>query len=218
LKNLINLYTDELRERPVPYGFRWLVAALLVTAGLLLVYGLWTQQRLDKMLDEQQRLQARQQTLNASIAALEGQIVKKDRLEAMERELARLRLANTQREMLITELQGRVQQPAQGFARSLRGLASAHAHGVWLTHIQLIYALEKDGKTPSMDIRLTGRMQQGQQLPRYMDALAEVDVFQGLRFNSMQAARLDENGRTIAFLISTRPNDQLETVRQEQGP
>ncbi|MEW5972918.1 MAG: hypothetical protein AB1713_04065 [Pseudomonadota bacterium] len=216
MKNLLNLYTDELRERPLPYGLPWLVAAVLATAGLMLGYGLWTQQRLAGMEEEQQRLQVRQQALNGSIAALEGQLVKQDRLEAMEQEMARLQQANAQRELLLAELQWQMKHPTEGFSRQLRGLAAAHGHGVWLTGIQLTpLSVKQEGRSPSMEVRLFGRMHQGQQLPRYMDALAETEAFRGLRFKSIQALRPDGEDDTIAFLISTRVDDPLE---QEKGP
>ncbi|MFZ5466920.1 MAG: hypothetical protein ACOZAI_06620 [Pseudomonadota bacterium] len=242
MKYLLNLYTDELRERPLPYGLPLLVATLLATAGLLLGYGLWTQHRLNGMEENQRQLQAKQETLKVSIASLEGQLVKQDQLDAVERGLARLRQGNAQREMLLAEMQGQVEHPFGGFSRPLHGLAAAHGQGVWLTRIQLTAELARrdlEGRTPqglrpgmaegserrdqqrrqderplSMGVRLSGRMHQGQQLPRYMDALAEADAFRGLRFNSMQALRLDGDDKTIAFLISTRADDPLE---QEEG-
>ncbi|MDM7322533.1 MAG: hypothetical protein P3W87_004450 [Gammaproteobacteria bacterium] len=217
MKNLLNLYTDELRERPVPYGFPWLLAALLATSALMLGYGLWTQQRLAGMEEEQQQLNERQQALNSSIVALEGQLVKDDQLQVLERDIARLQQANTQRETLLMKLQQQIQQPVKGFSPQLRGLSAAHGQGVWLTHIQLTFLPEKQGDPSSlpMNVRLSGRMHQGQQLPRYMDALAEVEAFRGLRFNSMQVLRRTSEDKTIAFLISTRMDDQLDS---EESP
>lgn len=215
MKNLLNLYTEELRERPVPYGFPWLVSALVVTLGLMMIYGLWTEQRLAGLSTEQHQLSARQEALQSSIAALEGQLVNKDRLEAMEREMAHLREANAQREILLAELQWQVKHPTEGFSRQLRGLAAAHGQGVWLTRIQLTnVAGGQDASPPSTEVRLFGRMHQGQQLPRYMDALAEVEAFRGLHFNSMQVLRLEGDDKTIAFLISTRADDQLEAGKR----
>ncbi|MGC8854355.1 MAG: hypothetical protein ACP5OY_05515 [Halothiobacillaceae bacterium] len=219
MKLLLNLYTDELRERPIPYGFSWLVMALLGTAALMLAYGEWTQQRLLALEGEHRQLQERQQSLDASIKALEAQVTKPEQ-QSLELELAQLHRATAQREALLAELEGQIKQPSKGFSQQLRGLSMAHGQGVWLTRIELTSIpgpadfKPHDAPSPSMEVRLSGRMHQGEQLPRYMDALAATEAFRGLRFNSMQAMRIEDDDTTLAFLLSTRANDQPENEKR----
>lgn len=218
MKNLLNLYTEELRERPIPYGFSVLISAFLAAIALVLVLGAWTEQRLTGMEDEQRHLVEEQQALNQSIAALEAQRPKKEHIEAIERENARLTEAIAQRERLLKMLGGYVVQPSLGFSSALRGLSAAHRQGMWLTHIHLarpIMALEDKGKASvPIEVVLRGRMYKGQQLAGYLDALAATEVFGGLHFNTMQA-QLDEKekkdtggvysleGKSISFVLST---------------
>lgn len=201
MKNLLNLYTEELRERPVPYGFPFLIGAFLATIAVTLGLGLWTEHKLSAMEAEQQRLAEQQQALNGSIASLEAQRPKQERIEAMERENARLTQAIAQRERLLAVLGGYVGQPVIGFSTALRGLAAAHGQGVWLTHIHLARPMsgwgEKARVDASIEVALSGRMHKGQQLASYLDALAATEVFGELHFNSMQA-QLEEKGKENA--------------------
>ncbi len=216
MKTQIDLYTEELRERPIPYNFSMLLAVLLVTALLMLGYGLWNEQRLTALERQAKGLEAQQKALQTTITALEAELAKQDKRQALEQELARLRQANAQRERLLDVLEGHMQRPRQGFSPILRALSAAHGQGVWLTRIQLAFVTQGEGlatagdDVPPLEVRLIGRMQRGEELPRYMDALARTQAFQGLRFRSMQAMRLEEEGELIAFLISTRADDQLD--------
>lgn len=217
MKNLLNLYTDELREKPIPYGFPWLVGAVASMIVLLLGQGAYTQHRLNGVDAENRNLQARQQALQVSISALEARIASQDQMEAIERESASLHQDIQGRERVLSELMSLVERPAEGFSRSLHGLASASGQGIWLTDIHL--ATSGTGRALS-EVRLTGRMHRGDQLPRYIDALACAEALRGLRFNSMQALRADPatapdaqrasaKDDAITFMISTRADDLL---------
>lgn len=214
MKKFINLYTDDLREKPVPYGFSMLVTVLLISIASMLAYGFWNQQQLAKKEKDLRQIQAREQALQETVTSLEGQLVKKDQIEAMEQALNLLRQGNAQRERLLIELRGKMNDPFRGFSPSLHALSSAYGQGVWLTRIQLIHpsitqALgQKETATP-LEVRLSGRMHQGKYLPRYMDALAMTEGFSGLHFNSIHLLR-SEDEKIITFLISTRAEDVME--------
>ena len=215
MKNLLNLYTEELRERPVPYGFNLLLGAALAVAVLMLLLGLATQHRLGGLDTEHQAQQVRQQALNSSIAALESQQAKQDQLESMRREMALLQQDIQGRERALIELKGYIQRPAEGFSRVLHGLAEASGHGVWLTHIHLAAAPAEPGLA---DVRLIGKMRQAEQLPHYLDALAATEALSGQGFNSMQARRPEASAGggqvavveddVITFMISSRADDE----------
>lgn len=218
MKNLLNLYTDELRERPIPYGFSWLVGAVASMALLMLAQGAYTQHRLAGMDADNRALQERQQLLNTSIATLEAKIATQDQLDMIERESAALHQDIQGRERVLAELMALVERSAEGFSRSLHGLASASGQGVWLTDIHLAAA---GSGQPLAEVRLTGRMHQGDRLPHYIDALARAEALRGLRFNSMQALRADPatgpdaqrapaKDNAIIFMISTRADDLLQ--------
>lgn len=218
MKNLLNLYTDELRDKPIPYGFPWLVGAVAAMALLLLAQGGYTQHRLAGMDADHRALQERQQGLKASIAALEAKIATQDQLDAIERESATLHQDIQGRERVLAELKAQIERPAEGFSRSLHGLASASGQGVWLTDIHLTTAGSGE---PLAEVRLTGRLHQGERLPHYLDALARAEALRGLRFNSMQALRADPatgpgtqntpaKDDAIIFMLSTRADDLLQ--------
>ena len=214
MKNLLNLYTEELRERPIPYGFNLLLGAALAVVVLMLLLGLATQHRLSGLDVEHRSQQARQQALNSTIAALEAQQAKQDQLESMRHEMALLQQDIHGRERALIELKGYIQQPAEGFSRVLHGLAEASGHGVWLTHIHLATASAEPGLA---DVRLIGKMRQAEQLPQYLDALAATEALAGQGFNSMQARRPEAGssggqaaaeGDVITFMISSRADDE----------
>jgi Tfp pilus assembly protein PilN len=218
MKNLLNLYTEELREKPIPYGFPWLVAALVSVALLMLAYGAYTHQKLAAMAEENRILQGRQQALNESIAALEAKIATEEQRAAIEREIGALHHEIQGRERVLAELVGQIERPTEGFSPILRGLASASGHGVWLQNIHLVASATAQ---PLAEVRLIGRMHQGDRLPHYLDALAQAEPLRGLRFNSLQAFRAEgrraTNGsnaqagdETITFMLSTRVDDQLQ--------
>ncbi|MEW6765920.1 MAG: hypothetical protein AB1344_09065 [Pseudomonadota bacterium] len=210
MKSLLNLYTEELRERPVPYGFYTLLGAMLLTLVVMVVLGLLDQHRLSKLEQQHQFLQSREMMLNQSVKALEAQMTGEEQLAAMEREAARLLQEIDARERGLAELKGMIEQRSAGFSPMLHGLAEASGQGVWLTRIQL----DKVGApTSEPAVRLDGRLREGERLPAYLDALARSDALRGLNFNSMQVQRPEGSQAdhdAIRFLLSTRMGDALE--------
>ncbi|MEW6445653.1 MAG: hypothetical protein ACOZAQ_00580 [Pseudomonadota bacterium] len=211
MKNLLNLYVEELRERPVSYGFPMLLGAMLAVALSMLALGALTQQRVQTLTQQQQSQQARVQVLMQSLAALESQMAGQEQRQALERDMARVARDIAARERALVELKGMVDQPSPGFSGILRGLSYASGHGVWLTRIHLD---KDDPRAVLPEMRLEGQLQHGERLPIYIDALARADALRGLNFNSMQAQRAGEgaNSPSIRFVLGTRSDDALEPL------
>lgn len=223
MKTLLNLYTEELREKPIPYGFPWLLTALALVSLGMLAYGVFTEYRLTAMSAEHQALQERQQALKDSIAALEAKLASKEVFERIEQETAALTQDIQARERMLSELNGLLERSGEGFSHTLRGLAAASGQGVWLTDIHLVSG---SAQQRLAEVRLIGRLHQGQHLPAYLDALARSEALRGLRFDSVQVQRGEQpsqaartpaqqeavaTAETLTFMLSTRPDDSLQT-------
>lgn len=228
MKNLLNLYTEELRDKPLPYGFSWLAGSIAAVTVLLVVQAVYIHSRLAVLEAEHQTLDERKHFLNSSIKFLEEKIATEDQRQRFEQEMASLLADIHGRERVLAEMNALLDHPMKGFSSYLQALAAASGHGVWLTNIHLQSA--STGQDLD-DIRLIGRMHQGDKLPRYIDALSRTEALQGLRFNSVHALRVaPESGgnvgshnpmaqgrivldEPIIFLLSTRPNDALGEVK-----
>lgn len=194
----LNLYQVERPRRGGPQK-----AQLLLGLGLLLTlclsHGLWHGWQLHRAEQGVARAEALAQQQETQLAAAQAGFVEPQLDARLPLELAERETANRQLQRLIDYLDALAGQQRGGFVAPLAALAEHHPQGrLWLTAIHL----DEGGS----QLRLQGRSQSRELLPKYLEALGRSPQFKGRQFARLDVKRGED--RLLAFDLSSRPADQ----------
>lgn len=190
----INLYQDILRgERAVSAATLalWLgvpLALLLFLTGLLF----WQTTALRRELGGLQREELQQV---AHLAELAKAYPPRQQNQQLAEEVARLAAARDARGPLLQVIEAKSRGNRSGFSGFLEGLARPALAGIWLRRIDI------DGG--GSRLLLEGRTQEPRLAPRYLQQLAEEQVFAGIEFERLQMTRPTDDPDCIDFTLQT---------------
>ena len=102
------------------------------------------------------------------------------------------------KERVLNELAGQEDLKSIGFSKLMKGLASHHQSGLWLTHINL------DG----MSVMIKGAAIDSAFVPKWLSSLGQTDYFRGQEFSDTRLYRDTE--QQLNFVISTNKELTIE--------
>lgn len=191
----LNLY-QVLRQRQAGPPRVQMLAGLCVLLALCLLHGAW--QFWQSYRAEQRLAQAElsAQARETELAAMKAGFVEPLLDPRLPGELAAREADNRRLQRVLVYLQALAEQQGAGFVAPLTALAEHHPEGrLWLNGIHLA-----EGGT---QLRIQGRSQEQELLPRYLDALGRSPVFKGREFARLDVQRGED--KLLDFDLSSRP-------------
>lgn len=194
----VNLYQVERQRRAGPQRLQML-AGLCGLLALCLLHGAWQGWQLHRTGQQRAQAELAAQEQETRLAAMKAGFVEPQLDDSLPRELAAREADNRQLQRLLAYLQALASQQGSGFVAPLTALSEHHPEGrLWLNGIHL-----SEGGS---EMRLQGRSQDQELLPRYLDALGRAPVFQGREFARLDVQRGED--QLLDFDLSSRPADQ----------
>lgn len=194
----LNLYQVERRRAGGPLQMQ-LLAGLCLLLVLCLLHAAWQGWQLHRVGQQLAQAELAAQEQETRLAAMKAGFVEPRLDESLPAELAAREADNRQLQRLLAYLQALGSQQGGGFIAPLTALAEHHPQGgLWLNGIHL-----GEGGT---QLRLQGRSQGQELLPRYLDALGRSPVFKGREFARLDVQRGED--KLLDFDLSSRPADQ----------
>ena len=189
----INLYQDEFRPRREVVTSGQVLIGLGVLLAVLVLVNFWQGWR-------NSRLAAEVEALRQTVAAREARASELQRTAEQRKPDPRLvetvkrleRRVEIKRQVLAV-LSGRSFGNTDGFVPQLTGLARQRIEGLWLTGLRL-YA----GGTR---LDMTGNALKPELVPRYLQRLANEDIFTGTAFETFRLDRPEDHPAWIHFVL-----------------
>jgi len=189
----INLYQDAFRPRREVVTSGQVLIGLGVLLGVLVLIGVWQGWR-------NSQLAAEVEALRQTVAAREARADELQQSAAQRRPDPRLvetvkRLEGRVeiKRQVLTVLSGRSFGNTDGFVPQLTGLARQRIEGLWLTGLRLY-----DGGTR---LDMTGNALRPELVPRYLQRLANEDIFAGTVFQTFRLDRPEDRPAWIHFVL-----------------
>ena len=197
----VNLYQVERQRRGGPRR-QQMLAGLSVLVALCLLHGAWQGWQLHRTGQQLAQTELAAQDQETRLAAMKAGFVEPQLDDSLPLELAAREADNRQLQRLLAYLQALATQQSSGFVVPLKALSEHHPEGrLWLTGIQF-----SEGGT---QMRLQGRSQDQELLPRYLDALGRSTAFSGREFARLDVQRGED--QLLDFDLSSRSADQEKT-------
>lgn len=194
----INLYQDVLKKKQNRFAPAQLLQYGLVAFGVLVVVSIvqtWqyyaAQGDIAELKSQQQQLLFQVQTISNELSAISDDTLLKAAISKKEQELL-----NKQNVMQV--LSGRQFGNIEGFANHLRGLSRQHIDGIWLTGLHI-----HSGGTR---LNLSGSTYAPENVPKYLQNLAQEPGFRGLEFKTFLMERKDKSS-LVNFDIRSKQNE-----------
>ncbi len=196
----INLFQPMFRKQKKVFSaiaMAQVVGLIVIMLGAIYAYNLWSLQPFEKELvkvnTELQRLQQEFAQLQAKAPASTKSQLLEDEIRLLSRELEHKRQIA---EVLNTGSFGN----RKGFSAYFEGLARQHVSGLWLTKVTL-----HNGGTRLV---LSGKTNDAELIPIYIQKLASEPAFAGLSFNVLEMSRDEDNAEIIVFNMATGLEDK----------
>lgn len=193
----VNLYQAIFREVRPPLSLTTIGQILVLLAVLLAAgygYLFWQgQQQRQTVADLEQKkaqAQARLERVIERYPPPEKSEALQERLEEAEAELARKR-------RVLETLGDRTAGRRSGFSGHLEALARQRLPQLWLTRIRLY----EGGR----EVELAGSTYAPEQVPQYLQRLAQEARFTGVRFADLRMDRAEDEDRRVDFRLRSRP-------------
>jgi hypothetical protein len=181
----INLYQPVLRKKrnqfaaPKLMQYALLVAgALVVTSGVQWWQSASAKRALADLKQQQQQLLTQVQTISTELSAMSDDALIKASITQKEHELIN-------KQNVLQVLSGKDFGNSTGFAEHFSGLARQHIDGLWLTGLHI-----HSGGTR---LNLSGSTYAPENVPRYLQNLAQEPGFRGLEFKTFLLERKDKS-------------------------
>ncbi|MBC9252529.1 MSHA biogenesis protein MshI [Pseudomonas alcaligenes] len=194
----LNLYQVERKSRGAPRQTE-MIAGLLVLVLVCLLHAAWQAWQLhsgeQRLAQKEQDAQEQETRLAAAKASFVDPVLD----PSLPKEAAAREAENRELQRLLTYLNVLDGQQAAGFVAPLRALSAQHPQsGLWLTAI----GLSEGGS----QMRLQGRSQGQEDLPRYLERLGQSPQFKGREFARFEVQRQDD--QLLHFDLSSRLDDK----------
>ncbi len=200
MRQQINLYQDELIDKPEPFQSRQvclILGAVVICLVLVGIYSFWQtkslQVRVADLRQQQQQLSERVVILEKQYPKREPSILLQEKIKKIEQELQGQRKA-------LDYFSKQEQGTNRVILASLEGLARNPLPGVWLRKIRLLHR--------GQDVQLAGSALKAEQIPEYLHLLGEKNIFGGRVFARLKLNRLKEQTGQVDFELDSA----LETL------
>lgn len=196
----VNLYQPIFRKQEKIFSaVTMLQAGIIVLAGMLLLYGynLWQTQQIRNQLSQ---LESQRNDNAKQVALLEKQYPEPVKSAALEQRVEREKRRLDVRRKVVATLTKPSVTNTEGFADHLEGLAKQRLPKIWLTSI----AITDGGES----ITLNGSTYKQEQVPQFLQRLAEEKAFSGTGFHSFLMTRSEEQPNQIDFSVSSLPLEE----------
>ncbi len=200
MRQQINLYQDELIDKPEPFQSRQvclILGAVVICLVLVGIYSFWQtkslQVRVADLRQQQQQLSERVVILEKQYPKREPSILLQEKIKKIEQELQGQRKA-------LDYFSKQEQGTNRVILASLEGLAKNPLPGVWLRRIRLLHR--------GQDVQLAGSALKAEQIPEYLHLLGEKNIFGGRVFARLKLNRLKEQTGQVDFELDSA----LETL------
>ncbi|MEA3545500.1 MAG: hypothetical protein U9R69_09825 [Thermodesulfobacteriota bacterium] len=195
MRQQINLYRDELIDRPEPFQSRQtgLILAMVVV-GLVLVgcFSYWQTRSLTAQVVE---LRQQQQVASGRVAELEKQFPKLEKSVLLQKKIHRLEEELQGKRDALDYFSRQDKQSNGVILESLENLARYRQPGIWLQRITILQR--------GQEVQLFGSALKPEQIPEYLQLLGEKNVFGGQVFARLKLDRLKEKDDQINFRLDS---------------
>jgi cell division protein FtsB len=198
----INLYQPIFRKQQKIFSATAMVqAAGLVLAGLLLLFG-YASWQTREIAAQYAQLETRRADALKRIEQMRALFPEKAKNAPLEEEVVRLRKELEGRQRIAARLDATDAGNLDGFAAHLEGLARQKPVSLWLTDITL--------RRGGSELVLRGSSFQPEQVPRYLQNLAQEAAFAGREFRELRIDQPEKGPRRYDFVVSTVPLEEKE--------
>lgn len=202
----INLYQPMFRKQKKVFSAMAMLQVVLIVLGLFsLVYAssYWQYRNLERQLatTSQQAEQIEKQLQD--FKNRQAGVIKS---KLLEREVGRLQREYEKGKKILNLISDGSLGNTQGFSVYLTSLARGHINGMWLTRINVEQggsSLELDGVTLAAEL-----------VPKYLQKLAQEEVFGLTSFNVMDLSRSEKEPGQINFVVSTNKSETRNEIAQ----
>lgn len=191
----INFYQAEFRAgQQICSAATMLMASGAIMLAMLMTYVFAMQSvgsiesELQIVVGQQTAAVERLEKLRPVFTAVSGEKTWSERLDDATRSLE-------DKQLVLSLVQGSTLGDTQGFSRYLRSLARQDTDGLWLTQISLSALGDRT--------RLEGQALRAEEVPVYLQSLAEESPFAAQRFNQFQINGSEESGGVVTFSIDS---------------
>ena len=193
MRQEINLYQDELRERAVAFATRQAVAVLGLIIAATVALAFWMQTRVDAPRAELATAQTRLQALDEELLQL-SRLAEEHRPDpALAIEVTRLERDLRHLRRVRSAVASLAEQPA--LSAYLAALGWQRPEGLWLSEV----VVAGDGG----DVRIAGHTLEPDLVPRFIAALGNELPFFGMRFHTLAIERPQDEARWVDFRIES---------------
>ena len=195
MRQQINLFQNELIDKPEPFQSRqvgMILAAVVIFLGLVGIYSYW---QANSMQLEVVDLRQQQQLVSARVVTLEKQYPKREPSVLLQEKIKRLEQELQGQRKALDYFSKQDQKSNETMLASLEGLARYPQQGIWLRQISLLRS--------GQQVRLKGSALKPEQVPEYLHLLGEKNIFGGQVFARLKLSRLKEQGGQVDFELDS---------------
>lgn len=192
----VNLYQPIFREQRPPLSTRTigqLVVLLALVLGGTYGYLFWQMQ---EQRSATRAVEARQAQVEQRAREVREKFPPPKKSQALQRKVDRLELELARKRRVLETLNESVKGRSEGFSGHLQAVARRHLGEMWLTEIWL-----DDG---GRHVELGGSTYTAEQVPQFLQALADEEEYEGVRFTNVSMQRSEDDPRRLDFRLQTR--------------